>query len=497
MNRDGIFARNAELVRDVQAEYEEVQEFYSEHGKQQKKDVILPQDISTPINVIRQDQQQKRSSSSHVTNNKDDAAIKSTLQDEDGEESDDNNSNDKDSQDGVVPNNLMIPFSGSGEKKKKKKKKKKSKTANLPEAGTDLPDDYQEKYTEDIVENPYDPSQPVARRVEHALWKYRKNHKFSEENRTIFDSYLRFGGVNTSPNAFLGRATSADTPADPDAEIDYEAAQAAIDAIDLDDDDDDNNGYVSFSEVVQVYLGNYFCVSGLCLTMQGFISAPILIDAFLRYLQIRSVCPEYTDDLIKAREWTALAKDQLPRCKRISNDLPGKFNTACRLLFDPKSKDSESNELSGVPAWAMGDPTLTAVVQSYVDFTVGMTRGEARLIIGSIIPNADSEHVIDRRDCICVKITQIGDDDRTVNDKKDEDALVMVNLAEYDEDADQVIQEKSYTLYFENSIADQMLVGMVLKVTLQQLSGGQWFLDHSIHVCPAFYKKDEFAEDDE
>jgi hypothetical protein len=41
--------------------------------------------------------------------------------------------------------------------KKKKKGKKKSKTANLPEAGSELTDDYKEKHAEDFIENPFDP----------------------------------------------------------------------------------------------------------------------------------------------------------------------------------------------------------------------------------------------------------------------------------------------------------------------------------------------------
>jgi hypothetical protein len=41
--------------------------------------------------------------------------------------------------------------------KKKKKKKKKSKSANLPEAGSELADDYIEKHNEDPIENPFDP----------------------------------------------------------------------------------------------------------------------------------------------------------------------------------------------------------------------------------------------------------------------------------------------------------------------------------------------------
>lgn len=41
--------------------------------------------------------------------------------------------------------------------KKKKKKKKKSKTANLPEAGSELADDYVEKHAEDVIDDPFDP----------------------------------------------------------------------------------------------------------------------------------------------------------------------------------------------------------------------------------------------------------------------------------------------------------------------------------------------------
>lgn len=40
---------------------------------------------------------------------------------------------------------------------KKKKKKKKGKTANLPEAGSELPDDYVEKKPEDPIEDPFSP----------------------------------------------------------------------------------------------------------------------------------------------------------------------------------------------------------------------------------------------------------------------------------------------------------------------------------------------------
>ena len=60
-----------------------------------------------------------------------------------------------------MPSELSTPVSLAQQNKvaseqKKKKKKRKSKTANLPEAGVDLPDDYIEKYQEDILEDPFD-----------------------------------------------------------------------------------------------------------------------------------------------------------------------------------------------------------------------------------------------------------------------------------------------------------------------------------------------------
>lgn len=63
-----------------------------------------------------------------------------------------------------MPADLATPISlmqkkktDEDKEKKKKKKKKKSKTANLPEAGTELLDDYVEKHAEDVIENPFDP----------------------------------------------------------------------------------------------------------------------------------------------------------------------------------------------------------------------------------------------------------------------------------------------------------------------------------------------------
>lgn len=54
-----------------------------------------------------------------------------------------------------TPVSLTTQNGQTTEQKKKKKKKKKS--AKLPEAGSEIPDDYVEKYQEDLIANPFDP----------------------------------------------------------------------------------------------------------------------------------------------------------------------------------------------------------------------------------------------------------------------------------------------------------------------------------------------------
>ncbi|KAI8327992.1 Argonaute complex, subunit Arb1, partial [Chlamydoabsidia padenii] len=376
----------------------------------------------------------------------------------------------------------------------KKKKKKKSKTANLPEAGTVLQDDYQEKFTEDVIEDPYDVSRPLARRVEYAIWKYRRNHKFSQENKAIFDHYLRFGGVDTSPNAFLGRTTSADTPDDPDAEADFEAAKTATDAIDLNDSDDENGneGYVSFSEVVQVYLGKVFVHSARFISLQDYLAAPVLIDSFLRYLQIRNVCPEYSEDLTQARLITAQAKEELPRCKRVSNLLPGDFNMALGILFG-------GEVFPDCHAWAAGDAKIMALMNSFLDDVVGMNPAQARRKVVSVVPDIETEKVVQSYDRMLVKITQIKitpscDDNgasTTFTGSDPATNLAKVTIAKYDEDSEKVSDNAVFDLYFEKEIADEFLLGMVMVASMRQLTSGLWYLVRGYLVCPSFYKKDE------
>ncbi|KAI8384244.1 Argonaute siRNA chaperone complex subunit Arb1-domain-containing protein [Radiomyces spectabilis] len=369
------------------------------------------------------------------------------------------------------------------DKKKKKKKKKKSKTADLPEAGADINDDYAEKYNEDPIENPFDPERPASRRLEYAIWKYKKNHRFSESKKAIFDSYLRFGGVETGQKAFMGRTTGADAPDDPEAEQDFEMAKTVTDVVpDLEEDDDDVE--ISFSKVAQVYLGNFFVRKPMFITLQEFHDAPAIVDAFLRYLQIRNVCPEYADDIAHAREIAAKAKIELPMCKRATNVLPGNFNKACSLLFGGQLQSAFSVQASWMES---ASAKVLSLIDDCLADTAGMTLAEARQIVKPRVDKVDKTLVVDERYTRFVKIADIG----SFDPESASDELVSVTLAEYE---DETIR---YPICLETSIVKELLIGMVLTVDLRKLNNDVWYLDNPMTLMPTFYMVDEFEDEDE
>ncbi|KAI8097838.1 Argonaute siRNA chaperone complex subunit Arb1-domain-containing protein [Gilbertella persicaria] len=380
-----------------------------------------------------------------------------------------------------MPKELATPISLAkqtkaelaGEKKKKKKKKKKGKTADLPEAGTDLADDYIEKHSEDLIEDPFDPSHSLAQRVEYAIWKYRKNHKFSDEKRAIFDNYLKFGCIKTGPNMFLGRATSADTPNDPEAAIDFEAAKTAIDSV---PDDSEEGLEVNFTEVAQVYFGNAFIRQSRFTTLRDFIDAPALIDAFLRYLQIRHVAPEYADDIAGARAICAQAKIQLPKCKHIIMEMPGTFNKACADLF--------GNAITEMDTSWMTETTLT-IQKQYMSFlvdTVGTTSEDTKKIVQKKIKNPDSVSLVEKREWVFVKVAEIAPYKEETAASED---LIQVKFENYED------THETYRIYLEKKIVQHMMVGMVTALTLCRLSNGEWYLEQARRFMPTFYMEDD------
>lgn len=314
--------------------------------------------------------------------------------------------------------------------------------------------------------------------MEYAIWKYRKNHKFSEEKKAIFDNYLKFGGINTGPNMFLGRATSADAPDDPDAEIDFDAAKAAIDTV---PDELEEGVEVNFAEVAQVYFSNTFIRESRFISLQDFIDAPVLIDSFLRYLEIRNVCPEYKEDIAKARSVIAEAKIQLPKCKRVSGYMPGSYNKACAVFFGDLQADMDTS-------W-MTESTMK-IQKQFVEFvveTIGTNSDDTKKIVQAHIKDPDNVHLVETKEWVFSRVAEIA----PYLESLGQDELVKVTFENID------VANETFDIFLEKKIVDFLLVGMVARATFCRLSNGDWYLEGATRIMPTFFMEDDCLQEED
>jgi hypothetical protein len=69
-----------------------------------------------------------------------------------------------------------------------------------------------------------------------------------------------------------------------------------------------------------------------------------VVSNFLRYVEQHDVCPEYVDDVRKARKICDLAVEETSLINRLANLLPGHFNTCLRVRFI-KESDLDDDEV--------------------------------------------------------------------------------------------------------------------------------------------------------
>lgn len=289
---------------------------------------------------------------------------------------------------------------------------------------------------------------------------------------------MKFGGIKTGPNAFLGRATSADTPEDPEAAIDFEAAKTAIDDV---PDELEEGVEVNFTEVAQVYFSNTFIRESRFISLQDFVDAPILIDSFLRYLQIRNVAPEYEQDIASARAILAEAKIQLPKCKRVSGFMPGKFNKACSTVFGALQAEMDTS-------W-MTEASMKIQKQfvSFVVETIGNTSDDAKKIVKTRIKDLENVHLVETKEWVFVEVNEIDPYPETTGPED----TIKVTLKNKEDNQDK------YPVYLEKKIVDNLVIGMVTRATLCRLSNGDFYLEGATRVMPSFYMEDDCLQEED
>ncbi|KAI8060862.1 Argonaute siRNA chaperone complex subunit Arb1-domain-containing protein [Gongronella butleri] len=506
---DRIFGQNQEIVTDLD---EEAMEQLRIAQEKMSTGVIMPEDLATPAQLMRA---ATRGSSAQPKAPKQPKQRTSEQEEQQSSPSGSGEAEgDEDDADDLSDDTPLV-------EPKKKKKKKKKKAKNLPAAGTELAADYEERYKEDPVANPFDLSHPLSHRVEHAIFKYRRNHRFTEETKNLFEDYLRFGGIETGPNSYLGGGKLGLSAMDALDEAPEETV--GVDVADIEELDE--GAYISFSEVTRVYLGNNFISKARFISVEDFSAVAPLVDAVLRYLEIRKVCPDYEEDIAKAREWAALAKVELPKCKRVGMQLPGAFNDSCVILFGGESQSialEPSDATTALPDWVMGNSKMMQAAATMLEGLAisGNATEKAKKAVAHVIPNPDALKVVQEHDQIMLKLKHIhtpvdaSTDDKTeeangqndtTNDKKDDakgkkdDTKTDMRKVTfgYLDDVTFEATDDNLDMYLEKSIVDDMFEGMVLLVTIKKLSNGLWYIDRSHRVYPSIYMVDQFADPDD
>ncbi|KAG0250247.1 hypothetical protein BG011_008555 [Mortierella polycephala] len=413
----------------------------------------------------------------------------------------------------------------AGEEPKKKKKKKRKKKNNKPTL-----DEYLNglEILDPPEDNIFDRSKSAAERVETAVARFRKNRKLTPEQDKMFSTYLDYGGIRSGPKSFQGGG-NANGGIDEDGEPDFEAMNTGTDRVDLPEDGQE----VDFTNVATTFLSEYFLLHTGWIDMMSYKDAPKLVYAFLNYLLVRDVLPEYIDDIKSALAVAQQAMMELPLCKLISTGLPGRFDKACYLLFgggfhgildDPWQSQEVSAKMIGMDLKIAKDiiQSLVGPDQDVKDLQVAPREDMDLEIIRVDLPEEEDipgtgtetpPEEIDAEAVAMVDRVLLGSnvDTSEVNQESTEaisndDGGVVnsatlfgtVTFAEMDPDLPKEEQKpmeerRQVRVYVDMAVATKMLPGMMISAFVYTLSNGISYLEQA-RVYPTYYLKADEVE---
>jgi hypothetical protein len=326
-------------------------------------------------------------------------------------------------------------------------------------------------------------SKSLTYRVEIAVQKYKKNRKFNSTRNQVFNSYLRFGGISTGPKSFLGQ----DGLDNADADAEEIAARRATDYI----DDEVEDMEVNFTYIVSVYLSSFIIDKSGYVHMDQFREAPQVVISFLNYLHNHKVCPEYEDDMQKALQIAHIAKEELPNCKALAQNAPGKLNKACSLLFGGELYGMLDNPWNG---------------EAEVALMIGISKEEGKRLIKELFGDNAVEELTrveeDSRTAFTCEIigiehfqkdtSEASADETHQNSNELHSDLKKIVLREFD-----VSTAEPFYIYVNSDLGNYATPKMRITADFHKLSNGFWYWDKVTNVYPSYYQPCEDDSDDD
>lgn len=355
-----------------------------------------------------------------------------------------------------------------------------------------------------------------------AIARFERTRKLTPERRDVLYKYLVYGSVEVGPNTFQGGADMEDMDKE---QIATTLTQASV-------SDDKHNLGTETSVYAVDFLG---CIQGFlsrpAKTLYGFetrdqvATVSTTLERFMDYLLQHDVCPEYSSDVLAARDLCRSAPPELWDVAEATRRLPGDFNIACSTLFGgsyaqrydgdtwwgPDDNDEKvfvgmkPDEASQVMHFGVAGAATEDVFAAYLKSIHGEGTEVQRLEVVSVQEQAgfeitrivpptkecedlyrtDSQHFrpVGRVHAKPWRNPELPPEDLTPAEQLARNDRPASSKAEWDGDGE---KKEAYVFFIESILQTYLRVGIKIEATVRTLNCGIAFFDDVLNVFPTF-----------
>lgn len=261
----------------------------------------------------------------------------------------------------------------------------------------------------------------------------------------------------------------------------------------------DYGSCVSASNVLTVSSFSSERVFKLVGTDMGLVQMAVdVVTNFLNYVLHHDVCPEYNEDILKAKEICNSAVDQVTRTFQVVQDTPDDFSRACNALFDGGNADyteydnwDTSKQMDKEHAQRVFYASVAA--QDVLYDKVKGTRVEDIRIAHQVMQHFEVEHIALPTEDHVRQYLGVKDEHNDTGNIKPCGLLTAkaIDLVSGWDTGDRVGPapglEDHEVFVVEASVLEQLLVGMKVKLVVCILNNGVKFIRDVYDVHPTYY----------
>ena len=330
-----------------------------------------------------------------------------------------------------------------------------------------------------------------TRRIEACIQRFRTSKRLPNTEARFFNEYLFLGGIDIHPAPFSGHDAKDLKQFTPAEQRDLKAKDSVntCGAHERFYNGDREKWSVDFTAVA----AGFFSISLGQFT--GFEPEPMdkaiaVVEDFLRYVLDHQVCPEFDADVKGALEVCKQARSEWPLLLQMEKALPGEFNLAAAQVFGVHSPEDWSSH---------------GIEKSEVDAQVYLLSSLALLDesehFSRLSGDLENRYVVKEYERT-VEVTEIHPPDAELSARfqyltlnRSHLSLQPIGVARFkkatieDDWVDPGLSspEDDLSLYFDQEIPDNMLVGQKMTLVLCETDTGFKFVRKINQVVPTFY----------